>query len=83
MNAVECLREHNKKRALHGARPLAWDRSLARQATTYALELANKNIFEHSEWNGQGENLYYLKSINKIPTCKEAVKIWYVRMNLK
>jgi len=77
VNADTCLRAHNVKRAEHGARALTWDWSLTRDAEKWALVLANTNTFEHSPWNGQGENLYYVSRVGSKPiTCEEAVQAW-------
>ncbi|XP_031559463.1 ectin-like [Actinia tenebrosa] len=78
VNEYECLRAHNTKRAIHGARPLTWDRSLVRDAEKWALELANNDEFKHSPWSGQGENLYYVSRVSSTPiTCEDAVEAWY------
>ncbi|EDO41919.1 predicted protein, partial [Nematostella vectensis] len=74
----ECLKAHNTKRALHGARPLTWDNSLARDAGKWSLLLANSNTFKHAPNSDEGENLYYISKVSASPvTCVEAVKAWY------
>lgn len=78
VNIHECLKAHNSKRALHGARPLTWDSSLAREAQVWALDLATRNIMEHAQSNDDGENLYQSFTTSSKPaTCKEAVEAWY------
>jgi len=78
VNIRECLKAHNSKRVLHGARPLTWDASLAKKAQAWAVHLANKNKMEHAPWSGTGENLYYAgTSSGRLATCKEAVDAWY------
>lgn len=77
VDAHNCLRAHNEKRALHGAQPLRWDWSLARDAETWALELANTNTFKHAPWQGQGENLYSITRVENEPiSCEDAVEAW-------
>ena len=77
MNIEECLKAHNSKRVLHGARPLTWDSSLAREAQVWALDLATRKIMEHSLTSDDGENLYESSTTSsKTATCKEAVKDW-------
>ena len=77
VNIHECLKAHNSKRALHGAKRLTWDASLAKDAQKWAIQLAKKNKMEHAPWSGQGENLYYTgASSGRISTCKEAVQAW-------
>lgn len=77
VDARRCLEAHNSKRAIHSAYPLTWDWGLARDAQKWALELARRNVFEHSPWNGQGENLYSISRVEKEPiTCDDAVQAW-------
>jgi hypothetical protein len=53
---------HNQARRQYGAPPLAWDEGLARDAATYARQLARSGRFEHDPQAGrrphQGENLW-------------------------
>ncbi|KAJ7382008.1 hypothetical protein OS493_037710 [Desmophyllum pertusum] len=78
VNINECLQVHNSKRRLHGARPLTWDRSLARKAQAWAFILATKEEMKHAPPSGAGENLFYSATTdNKISTCKDAVEAWY------
>ena len=77
VNLKECLEAHNLARALHGARPLTWNRTLGRSAQAWALDLAKRNKFEHSRVRGEGENLYYsMGSSEKTATCKDALDAW-------
>ena len=77
MDIQECLKAHNSKRALHGAKPLTWDSSLARKAQAWALKLATRDVMEHAPWSGAGENLYTSSSTSAKPaTCKDAVEAW-------
>lgn len=74
----ECLKAHNVKRRLHGARPLSWDSSLASKAQIWANHLAKINKMKHAPWTGAGENLYTARNTGgKVATCKEAVEAWY------
>lgn len=77
VNIQECLKAHNSKRKLHGAKRLTWDASLAENAQEWAIQLAKNNTMKHAKWRGQGENLYYTEaSSGRISTCKEAVQAW-------
>jgi len=53
---------HNQARRQYGARPLAWDEALARDARAYADRLARSGRFEHDPQAGrtphEGENLW-------------------------
>ncbi|XP_022787668.1 ectin-like isoform X1 [Stylophora pistillata] len=78
VNIKECLKAHNAVRALHRARPLTWNRTLARNAQAWALDLAKRDKFEHDRVRGEGENLYYsVASSGKRATCKDALEAWY------
>lgn len=64
-------------RALHGARPLTWDSSLATKAQIWALNLATRKTMEHSPIKDDGENLYQSSNTqSEIATCKDAVEAW-------
>ncbi|MFL9840813.1 CAP domain-containing protein [Sphingomonas sp. ST-64] len=56
------LTVHNAARDAVGQAPLAWDASLARDASAYARNLARRGAFEHSRQpvgpQAQGENLW-------------------------
>lgn len=64
---------HNEARTAKGAPPMEWDPSLAQEAEAYAQKLATKNIMEHSDVSGQGENLY-MSSGNA--SFSDAVQNW-------
>lgn len=49
---------HNYARSAKNLSHMSWDSSLAREATTYAEELAKKGQMQHSGTSGQGENLF-------------------------
>lgn len=77
MNIGECLEAHNSKREMHEAKPLTWDDFLAEHAEIWALHLAKKNIFEHANPSGEGENIYDKKRLEgRLSTCPEAVEDW-------
>jgi uncharacterized protein YkwD len=67
------LLSHNNARSSKGVSTLQWDDQLAKQAQTYAQELANKNTMQHSGVNGQGENLYMSTGD---ASFEDAVKSW-------
>ncbi len=56
------LKLHNEARAAVQAPPLAWDQALAKDAESYARDLARRRVFEHSKQPrgpaAQGENLW-------------------------
>jgi Cysteine-rich secretory protein family len=56
--AQEVLNSHNQLRSDVGAPPLTWSDSLASDAQAWANELASKNLFQHGQNSGQGENLW-------------------------
>lgn len=86
----ECVDEHNRLRAEHGAAPLIWSSELALDASTWAEYLASFNKMEHdykklSEKN-EGENLAWLDPVKpkcssagqtNCYSCKEIVNTWY------
>lgn len=55
----DLLEQHNCHRRRYGIAPLAWNASLAQQASTYAAQLASTGgcQIKHSGVQGQGENL--------------------------
>lgn len=70
------MKAHNEKRAAHGASPLKWSDTLARDAQEWADHLANDvGFLEHAEGPGQGENLYWSKG-SEVASCKDAVVAW-------
>ena len=54
----ETLDAHNRYRAEVGIPPLQWSDDLANQAYGWAYQLASTGSFEHSNTQGQGENLW-------------------------
>ncbi|HVF37091.1 MAG TPA: CAP domain-containing protein [Sphingomicrobium sp.] len=56
------IKAHNDARRQYGSAPLAWDDGLARDAATYARQLARSGRFHHDPQIGryprQGENLF-------------------------
>ncbi|KAL9930591.1 uncharacterized protein ACN427_014992 isoform 1-T1 [Glossina fuscipes fuscipes] len=71
----DCLRAHNKFRAMHGSPPLKLNRNLCTFAAEWAKELAKKKSFEHRPNNKYGENLYFGSGF-KI-SAEDAVRTWY------
>ncbi|XP_019893434.2 uncharacterized protein LOC101890158 [Musca domestica] len=72
---LECLEEHNKRRALHGCEPLVLNRNLCNLANDWAIHLTKTRSMYHRPANDYGENIYQL--INRDPTAEDAVKAWY------
>lgn len=73
---AECLSEHNKVRAKHGAPALKWDATLAANAQKWADNLKVRgmslpSVHDPSATN-QGENIAMLSN----PNCKDAVEMW-------
>jgi hypothetical protein len=52
------LAAHNKARTEVGVAPLTWDPALARDAATWAQELARLGVMRHAQGIAQGENLW-------------------------
>ncbi|XP_068202848.1 uncharacterized protein [Palaemon carinicauda] len=72
----DCVREHNKLRALHGAPPLSLSDQLCTEAQTWANRLAHYSLLEYSSEYGRGENI--LTSVSKKELSGSAVaKAWY------
>ncbi|XP_061397250.1 uncharacterized protein LOC133332899 [Musca vetustissima] len=76
---LECLEEHNKRRALHGCEPLVLNRKLCSLANDWAIHLTKTRSMYHRPNNDYGENIYQL--INRDPTAEDAVKAWYDEIN--
>ena len=72
------LQGHNAARRNYGARPLAWDAALARDAAAYAARLARSGRFEHDRQSGrgprQGENLFM--GTRGAYSFREMVRLW-------
>lgn len=72
---LNCVREHNRYRNVHGSPKLRFDPTL----TTYALQrarfLAATDIFAHLKDAPYGENLFMSNDPNT--KCKDAVEWWY------
>jgi uncharacterized protein YkwD len=54
-------------RALHGVPALKMNNSINAIAQNYAQYLASKNLFQHSNARGLGENLAMISSSNAYP----------------
>lgn len=52
------LASHNEARAKVGSPPLVWDPALARDAATWAQELARLGVMRHAQGIAHGENLW-------------------------
>ncbi|XP_073825789.1 uncharacterized protein [Musca autumnalis] len=76
---MECLEEHNKRRALHGCEPMVLNRNLCNLANDWAIHLTKTRSMYHRPGNDYGENIYQL--INRDPTAEDAVKAWYDEIN--
>ncbi|XP_073822218.1 uncharacterized protein [Musca autumnalis] len=76
---MECLEEHNKRRDLHGCKPMALNRNLCNLANDWAIHLTKTRSIYHRPGNDYGENIYQL--INQDPTAEDAVKAWYDEIN--
>nr|AAW25007.1 SJCHGC08973 protein [Schistosoma japonicum] len=74
----EALDEHNRLRALHGCPPLQYDERLARDAQSWAENLARLKILKHSICDEYGENLATSMSTNKATMSgSQATQNWY------
>lgn len=56
--AEEVVRAHNKYRAEVGVPPIQWSSNLANQAQEWANYLAYNLVFQHSQSQDEGENLW-------------------------
>nr|VZI25343.1 unnamed protein product [Spirometra erinaceieuropaei] len=74
----EALEAHNALRNLHGCSPLTYDAELAKQAQSYAEQLARMNRLVHSNSTDRGENL---ATASGMPTANlsaaDASLMWY------
>ena len=77
MDKEACLKAHNDKRAIHGAKPLIWDGTLEQHAQKWADHLASTGSLVHASGTGEGENLYYGSGSR---TCASAMAGWYVTL---
>ncbi|KAK4473226.1 hypothetical protein MN116_004400 [Schistosoma mekongi] len=74
----DALDEHNRLRALHGCPPLQYDEKLARDAQSWAENLARLKILKHSICDEYGENLATSMSTNKATMSGiQATQNWY------
>lgn len=71
------LRLHNTYRALHVARPLAWDPSLARDAQAWADGCQWRHATSNEKKADQGENMYWSMRYSADESGSRAVKAWY------
>ena len=69
------MKEHNRHRRQHRARPLAWSAILAESAQKWAEHLAANNILEHSDEKETGENLACVAVENV--TGADVTEKWY------
>ncbi|XP_022220824.2 Golgi-associated plant pathogenesis-related protein 1 isoform X2 [Drosophila obscura] len=76
--AEDCLKKHNEYRKKHSAPDLTLDQELSNGAESYAKELAEKDVFEHSKAPGLGENLYLTYGGDP----NDCVKEWYDEISL-
>lgn len=85
-----CIRIHNKLRALHNVSALHWSESLAQDAQTWAENLASTDRAEHDYQDlitkGQGENIAWMAGPVErcqVPpkpgciSCEDIVRKWY------
>ena len=62
----QMLKAHNIYRSRHCAPRLILDDDLSHSAQMYAEKLAETNHFQHSDAEDYGENIFMIKSTNKI-----------------
>jgi uncharacterized protein YkwD len=67
----EVLQVHNKLRDLHDTKNLTYDSKLEKTAQLWADHLAEKGLFEHSDQDDFGENLFSRRTTEKLKksTC--------------
>ena len=75
----ETLQSHNKYRKIHHSPPLSLNKEICQISQKYAENLANNDIFQHSDnkYKGEelGENLFMCKG--KEATGEYVTKSWY------
>ncbi|KAF2367303.1 CAP domain [Trinorchestia longiramus] len=72
----DCLHEHNRVRALHGASGLMLSQHLCEEAQQWANRLAQKKILEYSNRNGRGESILTCTTAEGI-SGEGTVRAWY------
>lgn len=71
-----CLKTHNYYRSLHSVPPLTRSAKLDRMAQSYSEQLADNDLFLHSNKKGYGENLAYSWS-SKSPNLRDCASIFF------
>lgn len=71
----ESLEAHNRYRAEHGAEPLTWSSSMAREAESWARRLASEGRMKHADCD-DGENIYMCFGMGDVNGAV-AVDSWY------
>lgn len=71
----EALESHNRYRAQHGAGPLTWSSSMAREAENWARRLALEGRLKHADCK-DGENIYMCFGKEEVGG-EDAVDSWY------
>ncbi len=66
---------HNRYRQLVGQPPLTWNSNLQQSAQRWANQLASKDEFEHSGYEGVGENLFLM--MNGDMSASAAIAAWF------
>ncbi|XP_012282622.1 Golgi-associated plant pathogenesis-related protein 1 [Orussus abietinus] len=76
----QCLKVHNKYRALHGSPDLKIEEELNKFAQEWAESLAKQDKAEHRDQDQYGENIYAMSNTDpewKGVHAEDAVKSWY------
>ncbi|XP_068989798.1 Golgi-associated plant pathogenesis-related protein 1-like [Neodiprion pinetum] len=80
----ECLRVHNKYRAIHGSTPLRLNSEITSYAQEWANSLAKREAFEHRPDCLYGENLFsaFDDSDEWLILASDPVRCWYSEIEL-
>ncbi|CAF1382972.1 unnamed protein product [Didymodactylos carnosus] len=74
----QALDAHNQYRRKHCVPVMTLDSNLNNKAQQYAQYLAQNNVFQHSNHQGMGENLWMISTTGElIQNGADAVKAWY------
>ncbi|XP_073257922.1 Golgi-associated plant pathogenesis-related protein 1-like [Porites lutea] len=76
VDATDCLKAHNNRRALHGTPALVWNNSLTQHAQEWAEYLLSNGSLVHASGIDEGENLAWGYGPT-FRTCVQAMEGWY------
>ncbi|CAH3022223.1 unnamed protein product, partial [Porites evermanni] len=77
VDATDCLKAHNNRRALHGTPALVWNNSLTQHAQEWAEYLLSNGSLVHASGIDEGENLAWGYGPT-FRTCVQAMEGWLI-----